>query len=91
MDDLKQYLTLKNRVAELEKEVARLKRRNTEWKHKYKKVAKKGVLQSRSSKALETIEEIKRVGFTGTVRAQIKLVAEKHFLSVGHVTDLWYK
>lgn len=91
MSDLNEYLTLKNRIEELEKQVKRLKQRNAEWKCKYKKVAKKGVLVTRTSKARDDIKRIKQEGFKGTVIAQIKQVAKTHYLSVGHVTDIWYK
>jgi len=83
------------RVAELEKEVVRLKRRNVEWKCKYKKIHNKhssrNILVTRSAKALKEIEKIKTEGFTGTVRSQLRLIAAKFFLSVGHTQDLWYK
>lgn len=95
MDDLHDYLGDKARIAELEKEVARLTRRNVEWKHKYKKISnkysKKNVLVTRSAKALKEIALVKEQGFIGTIINQIRLIAEKHFLSVGHTQDLWYK
>ena len=91
MSDLHEYLTLKNRIEELEKQVSRLKQRNAEWKCKYKKVAKKGVLISRTSKARDEINQIKEIGFEGTVTSQIRKVSRTHHLSIGHVTDIWYK
>lgn len=95
MKDLSDYLGDKARIVELEKEVARLTRRNVEWKCKYKKLhekhSKRKILKTRSSKALEQIEQVKNNGFTGTVISQIRLIADKNFLSVGHTQDLWYK
>ena len=91
MSDLQQYLTLKNLIDELEKEVDRLKKRNTEWKCKYKKVAKKGALISRTSKARDEINQIKENGFEGSVISQIRKVSKAHYLCVGYVTDIWYK
>tara|TARA_R110000751_G_scaffold302354_1_gene416346 strand:- start:260 stop:553 length:294 start_codon:yes stop_codon:yes gene_type:complete len=90
MNDLQAYHEIKT----LKKEVARLTLRNVEWKHKYKKLCEKHGHRrptSRGDKALITIEKIKLEGFTGTVISQLKLVADKHFLSVGHINDLWYK
>lgn len=95
MDSLSEYLDQKVRIEELEKEVARLTRRNVEWKHKYKKLhnqySKREILLTRSDKARADIKQVKNEGFTGTVRSQIRLIADRHFLSVGHTTDLWYK
>lgn len=99
-DELKKEVAkLKYRLKKLEtehdKEVTRLKRRNVEWKCKYKKLHNKhstrDILVTRSAKALKEIALVKQQGFTGTVRSQIRLIAEKHFLSVGHTQDLWYK
>lgn len=95
VNDLHQYLNYKTRVEGLEKEVKRLKRRNTEWRCKYKKLynkhSKRKLYLTRSEKALKYVNQVKQEGFTGTTISQIRLIAKKHFLSVSHTTDLWYK
>lgn len=101
MDDLSTYLSQKDRIEALEKvvqaqedEIKRLKRRNVEWKSKYYKLREKHGKPkplTRSQKAISDIEKLRSEGFTGTVINQIRKVAKARHLSVGHVTDLWYK
>lgn len=109
MNDLQLHHALQNEIAELkreiynmkivdekkDKEIARLTRRNVEWKCKYKTIYEKHstreILLTRSDKALEAIKEIKLEGFTGTAGLQIKMIAEKCFLSISHADYLWYK
>ena len=95
INDLSQYLSDKDRIEQLEKEIVRLKRRNVEWKCKYKKLhqkfSKRDILLTRTDKALRVIAEIKSKPIEGTVRANVKRIANANFLSVGYVQDLWYK
>ena len=93
VNDLSEYLSQKQRIEELEKEVERLKRRNVEWKHKYYKLKEKhggSKPLTRSEKAVIMINEVKSKGFDGAIIDQIRMIADKTCLSVSHVLDLWY-
>jgi hypothetical protein len=95
------YLSEKEELKSLKKEVIELRENNrklklnvTQWKCKYKKIhvqLKGGILAlSRGQKATLMIKQTIKSGFEGFSITHIKRIAKLNSLSVDHTKDLWY-
>jgi hypothetical protein len=99
--DLDSYLSEKDELKSLKKEVDELRESNrklklnvTQWKCKYKKihvqVNAEILVLNRGQKATLMIKETIKNGFAGFSITHIKRIAKLNYLSVHHTTDLWY-
>jgi hypothetical protein len=99
--DLNSYLSEKDELKSLKKEVVELRENNRklklnviQWKSKYKKIhfqfkGTTGVL-TRGEKAKLMIKETIKNGFNGFSVTHIKRIAKLNNLSVDHTKDIWY-
>jgi len=91
MSDLSEYFSKLDRIKELEIELELMTKRfkaEQGYKSKYKIKLERLEKESRTSKALKLISELRLTGKPGKL---IKEIAGRCFLSECHVQDLWYK
>lgn len=95
MSDLLTYLSQKQKIEELEKELIRVKKRSAEWRAKYRKLRDKELgresKNKRTNKCRAKIIEIKKSPKTKRNIDHIRELAKEFYLSESYVLDLWYK
>ena len=91
MENIAEYHSNVNRIAELEKALKSATVLKSRWKCKYFELAKKQGIEnpiSRSEEALSLIGELKH---TDKPMKLISMIAKQCFLSESRVQGLWYK
>ena len=86
MNDLRQYLSLKSKIEELEKKVAKLNRLNSKLELKCKQIQ-----DTRTSKVRSEISRIKSKKSSKDITETIKYLSDRYNLKERDVLDLWYE